>query len=39
LYVLLGHDEQILTQKQSYTTDAEKYRSFLQKGIDEFKRR
>lgn len=39
LYVLLDHDEKLLTGKQSYTTDANKYKAFLQKGLDEFKRR
>jgi cytochrome c biogenesis protein CcdA len=37
LYVLLGHEEQVLTSKQSYTTDLEEYKMFLQKGLDEFK--
>ena len=39
LYVLLDHQEKMLTEKQSYTTSVSKYKAFLEQGLDEFKRR
>jgi hypothetical protein len=36
LYVILNHQEELISPKQSYTTSVEKYKTFLQNGLDEF---
>ena len=39
LYVLLDHEEKMLVDKKSYTTNVDEYKKFLEEGLKEFKKR